>query len=65
MKTPEQLAEEYATPKFETYDPMKGYQKAERNAFLAGYAAGYDACMATYEAIIEKMNKRGSCNENT
>lgn len=65
MKTPEQLAEEYATPRFETYDPTKGYQKAQRNAFMAGYAAGYDACKEIYEVLIKHMTKREESYENT
>jgi hypothetical protein len=55
-KTPEQLAEEYATPRFETYDETKGYQKAQRNAFLAGYQAGERA----QEAKIKELENINS-----
>jgi hypothetical protein len=58
MKTPEQLAEEYATPRFETYDETKGYQKAQRNAFLAGYQAAKEhahAALEEAEARIQEL----------
>ena len=65
VKTAEQLAEEYATPCFETYDPTKGYQKAQRNAFLAGYNARkrqeeeeHKQAEAKMEAAIDRMAQR-------
>jgi hypothetical protein len=65
MKTPEQLAEEYATPRFEKYDETKGYQKTQRNAFLAGYNARkrqeeeeHKQAEAKMEAAIDRMKDR-------
>ena len=60
-KTPEQLAEEYATPRFETYDETKGYQKAQRNAFLAGYQAAQEhahAALEEAEAEIDRLQTK-------
>jgi len=65
-KTPEQLAEEYATPRFETYDETKGYQKAQRNAFLAGYQAAKEhahAALEEAEARIQEL--RGQLMEES
>jgi len=55
MKTPEELAEEYATPRFETYDETKGYQKAQRNAFLAGYQAAAPQWISVKDSNPEPM----------
>ena len=58
MKTPEELAEEYATPRFETYDETKGYQKAQRNAFLAGYQAAAPQWISVKDRLPE-INENG------
>ncbi len=59
-KTPEQLAEEYATPKFERYDEISGYQKAKKYAFLDGYKAAQEEA-DTCEHILD-MSKMVDAN---
>ncbi len=65
MKTPKELAEEYAKEIEEV--PIVFYKPIEhcRKAYLAGYAAGYDACKEIYEVLIKQMAKRGENDENT
>ena len=63
MKTPEELAEDYVQA---WWGPREDNMTlATRQSFMAGYAAGYDACKDIYEVLIQHITKKVDDDENT
>ena len=63
MKTPEELADEHT--KAWWGDREDNITIATRQAFMAGYSAGYDACKDVYDVIIQHITKEVDDDENT